>query len=99
MLISLPSPKTVLRIGMIFCLAGAPAMAILGLRIVDSRSTFPAHALSVMLFTLFFPFALLYVEYEIAQKITKCELNVRIVYIQSLDCVALWLYGIAASLV
>ena len=28
-----------------------------------------------MLFTLFFPFALLYAEYEIAQKITKSELN------------------------
>src|SRR5512140_2336140 len=95
-----PAPKLLLRGGMIFCLVCAAGAAIVRMELFGTSSPYGErfHDLSTVCFTLLIPFILLYVEYELGQKITKSELNTWTGYVEACVCLALLLYGVVVSL-
>jgi hypothetical protein len=96
MTMDIPSPKTVLRLIINFCLLGAGASAIWQASHVGPGYDRLGwiHELTIFFFFGLVAFALFFAEYQIVQGLTKRDLNATLGYVQSLGCFLLLLYGI-----
>jgi hypothetical protein len=93
-----PSPKTLLRIFVNFCLVGWGASAIYQVSHVGpgyDRLGW-AHELAGFFFFGLLSFVLFLGEYHLAQRLSRRELNPTWGYVQSLGCFLLFLCGIAS---
>jgi hypothetical protein len=92
---SLPSPKTVLRLMLNFCLVGMGICAIANASRVGGGHGRVAwvHDLTIFLFFGLVAFALFFFEYQLVQGITKLDLNLALGYVQSFGCMLLLLCG------
>jgi hypothetical protein len=93
---SIPSPKTVLRIIINFCLVGAGGSAIYQVSHLGPGYDRLGwiHELTLFFFFGLVAFALFFAEYQIVQGLTKRDLNTTLGYVQSLSCFLLLLSGI-----
>jgi hypothetical protein len=95
--VSIPSPKTVLRIMVNVCLIGAGVSAIAQTRHVGNPGFGPIvwlHDLQLFFFFSLLAFGLFFIEYQVFQGMTKRDLNVSLGYVQALGCTLLVVCGL-----
>jgi hypothetical protein len=95
---AIPSPNSMFRIVVNFCLVGAGGSAIWRASHIGPGYDRFGWAHELTLFFLFglVAFVLFFVEYRMVQKLSKRELNPQLGYVQSLGCFLLLLGGIGA---